>query len=245
VTLTEWKDWRQTSAEVLWLCVADAGIAAAAKELARRWSANSKQPKLVLHVSGSQSSAELAPLKRLGVMVASAHPFKSFPQPVKNCGVGNAAPFAGTWFGLEGEAAAVRVAAKMVKAMGGRTFVLKAKDKALYHSFGGLASPMLVSLLAAAEEAGIRAGVPKATARELIVTLAGGTFANWAQNGPQKSFSGPISRGDAETIERHLASLSAVPEVEKIYRALAGYAVGHLPVKRRERMEAALRSKTK
>jgi predicted short-subunit dehydrogenase-like oxidoreductase (DUF2520 family) len=163
---------------------------------------------------------------------------------VKSCAA-DAAWLGGTWFGVEGDTAAVRATAKLVKAMGGRMFVLKAKDKALYHAFGGLASPMLVSLLAAAEEAGTGSGVPKATARELILQLAGGTFANWARNGPQKSFSGPIARGDAETIERHLASLTAVPEVEKVYRALAGYAMGHLPVKRRERMEAALRSKTK
>jgi predicted short-subunit dehydrogenase-like oxidoreductase (DUF2520 family) len=243
-TLIQWKSWRETGAEVVWLTVADAEIAAVAAELARRWTSNYARPKLVLHASGSQSSAELAPLKKLGVRIGSAHPFRSFPQPVTSC-ARNAASLQGTWFGVEGDAAAVREAAKLVKAMGGRMFVLKAKDKALYHAFASLAAPLLVSLLTAAEEAGVKSGVPRATARELILKLSGGTFGNWSRNGPEQSFSGPISRGDAETIERHLASLSAVPEVEKIYRALAGYAVGHLPVKRRERMEAALRSKTK
>jgi predicted short-subunit dehydrogenase-like oxidoreductase (DUF2520 family) len=242
--LVEWRDWRQTTAEAVWLCVADAAIAGAAEVLASRWKENSEQPKLVLHGSGSQSSEELAPLRKLGVMVASAHPFKSFPQPVKGCRGDGGAPLAGTWFGVEGEAAAVRAAGTLVHALGGRMFVLRAKDKGLYHAFASLASPLMVSLLAAAEATGRRAGVPAATARELVLDLAGGTFANWTQKGTRKSFSGPISRGDAETIGRHLASLSAVPEVEVIYRALAGYAVGHLPVKQRERMEATLRSKT-
>ncbi len=257
-TLTEWKDWKQTKAEVVWICVADASIGAVGEELARRWSGrgNAERPKLVLHASGALSSRELEPLKKLGVMVGSAHPFRSFPQPVKRCGAPaksagkkkagsgrakNSGALVGTWFGLEGEAAAVRAAAKMVRALGGRTFVIAAKDKGLYHSFASLAAGMLISLLTAAGEAGRRAGIPAATTRELLGKLSGGTHANWVRNGPAKSFSGPLSRGDTETIELHLASLRAVPEVEAVYRALAGYAVGHLPVKRRAEMEAALR----
>jgi predicted short-subunit dehydrogenase-like oxidoreductase (DUF2520 family) len=173
------------------------------------------------------------------------HPFRSFPQPVKSCagsGQSEAGPLAGSWFGVEGNPAAIKAVGPIVGALGGKMFVLEAKNKALYHSFASLAAPLLISLLTAAEEVGTRAGIPPKTARELLAKLSGGAYANWTRNGPAKSFSGPISRGDTETIEAHLASLTAVPEVERVYRALAGYAVGHLPVKRRAEMEAALRS---
>jgi predicted short-subunit dehydrogenase-like oxidoreductase (DUF2520 family) len=243
--LVEWKSWKKTSASVVWICTSDSDIAATAGELAKRWAAEPKRPRLVVHASGALSTRELAGIEALGVLVASVHPFRSFPQPVKNCpqpGQSEPGLLAGSWFGVEGNPAAIKAVGPIVRALGGKMFVVQGKDKALYHSFASLAAPLLISLLTAAEEVGTRAGIPQKTAHELLAKLSGGAHANWTRNGPAKSFSGPISRGDTETIEAHLASLTTVPELERVYRALASYAVGHLPVKRRAEMEAALRS---
>ncbi len=100
-----------------------------------------------------------------------------------------------------------------------------------------------MSLLAAATQVGTLAGVPADIVPQLLTSLGSGTFANWQLNGAPRSFSGPIARGDIETIRRHLASLSTVPELDNIYRALASYAAATLPAKRRKHLRRVLAAK--
>ena len=49
----------------------------------------------------------------------------------------------GVPFGVEGDAAAVRLAKKIVRDLGGTAYQINARDKVLYHAFGAFASPML------------------------------------------------------------------------------------------------------
>jgi predicted short-subunit dehydrogenase-like oxidoreductase (DUF2520 family) len=189
----------------------------------------------LLHASGVLGSEVLAPVRKLGVATASAHPFKSFPQRAAGT-----ASLGGVFFGVEGDAAAVKAARALISAMGGEAFSVDARGKALYHAFGSFASPLLVALLSAAQHAGERAGVAPKTVEKLLRSLAGGTFANWHERGAAASFSGPIVRGDAETIRLHLASLEGTPELAAIYRALTEHAVGRLPGARKSELRAAL-----
>jgi predicted short-subunit dehydrogenase-like oxidoreductase (DUF2520 family) len=231
--ISAWRD-ADLDADLIWLCVADGEIGSLATELASRWKTQ-KKPRVVLHSSGVLGSGVLAPAKKIGVAVGSAHPFRSFPQRAVK-----AASMRGTLFGVEGDAAAVTAARGLISKIGGEAFSVDAESKALYHAFGSFASPLLVALLAAAEEAGGRAGVARKTVAKLMRSLAGGTFANWDRNGAAGSFSGPIVRGDVETIRLHLASLQGTPELAAIYRALSGYAVEHLPGQQKSELRAVL-----
>jgi hypothetical protein len=198
--------------------------------------AGKSSTKIYLHASAPRSFHELDPLKRTGAAIGSAHPVRSFPAAQR-------VPLTGTYFAIEGDAAARKAATAMAERMKAIPFTLRAKDKALYHAFCVLCSPLLIAHLAAAESLGVAAGVPKAIAPRLLATLGGGTFANWQRKGAAKSFSGPISRGDIETIALHLASLSRMsgePETEAIYRALSEFGVQHLPARRRAQMAALL-----
>jgi predicted short-subunit dehydrogenase-like oxidoreductase (DUF2520 family) len=68
------------------------------------------------------------------------------------------------------------------------------------------------------------------------------TLANYAALGASHSFSGPIARGDAETIEKHLSALRVIPEARNIYMALAWTALRDLPTgKNRAAMEKILK----
>lgn len=235
--LTEWRS-ATPQADVVWLCMADGQIEAAASELAKRWRKNGRPPRVVLHSSGVLGSEVLGDLHEPGVAVGSAHPFASFPQR-------RAVQLTGTFFGIEGDAAAVKAARRLVGRMGGNAFTVPTGSKALYHAFGTMASPLLVALLQVAQETGERAGIAPRTVAELLRSLAGGTFENWHKNGAAASFSGPISRGDAETIALHLASLRGTPELDAIYRALAGYAVERLSTQNKDQLRKVLRSDRK
>ncbi len=68
-------------------------------------------------------------------------------------------------------------------------------------------------------------GVGAAEAAQALIPLAQGALANIALRGTTDGLTGPVRRGDATTIQRHLEALRGKPDVAEIYRALARHAV--------------------
>jgi predicted short-subunit dehydrogenase-like oxidoreductase (DUF2520 family) len=221
---------QEHDADILWLCVPDAAIAKVARRLARQDLAE----KIVVHSSGALSSEILAPERTAGAAVASVHPMMSFAtrRPVSLDGV----PFA-----VEAEGSTRRILNNLVRRIGGRPFTVGTGNKALYHSLGVLASPLLVSHLVAAQEAALRAGFTRRKAQELIEPIVRATVDNFFARGAESSFSGPFARGDAETIRLHLQALKPHPMVAGVYRSLALYALDALPAPGKRRLRRLLR----
>lgn len=221
------------AAEVVWICVPDSNLAACARELARLadW-----KGKIALHPSGALASDELQALRRRGAAVAAAHPMMTF--------VRRSSPsLAGTPFAVEGEPTAVRVARSMVRDIGGESFAARLQDKALYHAWGTFASPLLIALLASAEQLALAAGVrSRAAARKRMLPIVQQTLRNYGAFGPADAFSGPLVRGDVATIRRHLQALGNLPDAKQVYVALARASLETLPVRNRRQLEKALRT---
>ena len=221
----------QLAAEIVWICVPDASLAGCAGALAERpgW-----EGKVILHPSGALASSELEPLRRRGAAVGAAHPLMTF---VRRSSPG----LAGVPFALEGDAAAVRATRRMVRDLGGESFAIRRQDKALYHAWGTFASPLLIALLATAEQVAMAAGIHSAaSARKRMLPILQQTLRNYGALGPADAFSGPLVRGDAATVRRHLRALSEVPVARQVYVALAGAALQALPVRNRRELEKAL-----
>jgi predicted short-subunit dehydrogenase-like oxidoreductase (DUF2520 family) len=221
------------SADVVWICVPDSNIAACARELARlaEW-----KGKIALHPSGALASDELQALQRRGTAVASAHPLMTFVR--RSIPRLSAIPFA-----IEGDDAAVRVARRMVRDLGGQSFTVGRKDKALYHAWGALASPLLIALLATAEQVAMAAGVrSRAAARKRMLPILQRTLRNYGALGPADAFSGPLLRGDLATVRGHLHALGKLPSAKQVYLALARAALQTLPVRNRRQLEKALQA---
>jgi predicted short-subunit dehydrogenase-like oxidoreductase (DUF2520 family) len=223
-------------ADVLWLCVPDKAIARITASLAKRVAERGLGGQIVVHSSGALSAGVLQAAAKAGASVGSVHPVMSFPTrtPVTLKGIS---------FAVEADAASSRVLSKLVRRIGGRPFAIKAESKALYHAVGVLSSPLLVSHLAAAHEAAARAGFSPRQARRLIEPIARATLENFFRDGPARSFSGPIARGDAETIRLHLQALKPHPILASVYRSLALYALETLPSPGRKALRASLRRK--
>ena len=149
----------------------------------------------------------------------------------------------GVPFGVESDAASRRILNALVRRVGGRPFAVHAGSKALYHAVGVLSSPLLVSHLAAAHEAAILAGFTPQQARKLIEPIVRSTLDNFFLRGPGKSFSGPIARGDVQTIDLHLQALKPHPMLAGVYRSLALYALKTLPASGKEKLHSSLRRK--
>jgi len=227
----------KVQAEVIWFAVPDGQIAVAARDLASKieWDG-----KIALHSSGALASDELGALRRRGAKVASVHPMMTF---VRGSQVRRTQPsLAGVPFAVEGDAAAVRAARRIVNDLAGYSCAIRKKDKAAYHAWGAFASPLFTALLATGEQVAALAGVTRKEARRRIIPILLQTLANYASFGAAGAFSGPIVRGDVDTVKKHMRVLGKVPPARDVYVALARAALHYLPAKRRGELARALRS---
>lgn len=126
----------------------------------------------------------------------------------------------GTVFGVEGDPMAQQVAQRLVAAMGGAALPLAREQMATYHAAAAMASNFVVALVDAAAQALSSAGMPMDQAVAALVPLAQGALANVAERGAARGLTGPIRRGDVQTVQRHLAALAVRPETQELYRAL-------------------------
>jgi predicted short-subunit dehydrogenase-like oxidoreductase (DUF2520 family) len=191
--------------------------------------------KVALHSSGALTSDELFVLRRRGAAVASVHPLMTFVR-------GSRPSLAGVPFAVEGGTRATRISKAIVKKLQGRAFSIRKSEKAVYHAWGMFASPLLTALLAVSERVAVAAGVSRKAARARALLILRQTLANYARLGAPGSFSGPIARGDAATVRKHLKVLSGVPGAREVYVALARAALRDLPVKNRADLEKALKA---
>ena len=240
-------------ADVLWICTPDAVISKIAADLGARLSAKAaaarlrspktnarRIPPIVFHSSGALGSSELAVLRTVEASVASVHPLMTFPQPSIPQKNRPERQLASVPFAIEGDPRACRAARKLVQALGGEAFALSARNKTLYHAFGAFISPLLVAVLTAATETAAAAGYTPVQARRRMQLIIERTLANFFAAGPQKSFSGPIARGDVATIARHLDALRPHPRLEALYRELSRYALHSLPSRNRRQIQRLL-----
>jgi predicted short-subunit dehydrogenase-like oxidoreductase (DUF2520 family) len=224
----------EVKAEVVWFCVPDSEIVRAARSFA---AAGSWKGRVALHSSGALTSDQLDPLRRRGAAVASVHPLMTF--------VGRGKPeLRGIHFAVEGNRAAVRAARKIVTALGGRTYPIRKEDKAAYHAWGTFASPLLTALLAATEQVASLAGVSGEAARRRMIPILRQTLKNYAHFGAARGFSGPIIRGDVETVKRHLQVLRGISAAREVYIALARAALEYLPAKNKKDLSSLIARRT-
>jgi predicted short-subunit dehydrogenase-like oxidoreductase (DUF2520 family) len=105
-----------------------------------------------------------------------------------------------------------------VAALGGIVLGLDSSQMAAYHCAAALASNYLVSAIDAAAQVLAGVGVSAAQAAQALVPLADGALRNVAAKGTTEGLTGPIRRGDAMTIQRHLDALVGKPDVADLSR---------------------------
>jgi predicted short-subunit dehydrogenase-like oxidoreductase (DUF2520 family) len=147
----------------------------------------------------------------------------------------------GVPFALEGDPAAVRVARRIVRDIGGETFPISRNRKMAYHAWGAFTSPLLIALLVTGEEVARAAGLSTAEARRRSLPILRQTLANYGKLGPAGAFSGPIVRGDAGVVRRHLRELKKMPEARAVYLALARAGLPYLPARNRRELKKLLK----
>jgi predicted short-subunit dehydrogenase-like oxidoreductase (DUF2520 family) len=115
--------------------------------------------------------------------------------------------------------------ARLARRLGGVALHLAAEDKPLYHAACSLTSNGGAALLGAALGLLSGLGLEGDAAARILLPLAEGTLRNVKEIGAAAAQTGPVVRGDADSVRGHLAALKDNPRVLELYRVLAGFAL--------------------
>lgn len=207
--------------DLLLIAVPDPALPEVVARLARR-----PQAPVVLHTSGSRGADALAPLaagggpsdssqdspgdspnESSGSSIGALHPLKAFPRPLPHPDAAR-----DVFFAVDGDPDAVALAERLVAAWGGIAGRVPGDRRDLYHLAATLAAGGVTTLLATAERVARTAGLPAevvggylelargAVAAASEEAVAGGSLA--------AAITGPVARGDDDTVGRHLAALA-------------------------------------
>lgn len=217
------------------IAVPDDAIGGVAGALAMRRGA-------ALHTCGARGPEALATLAAAGVSCGALHPLQTVASPEEGV-----AALPGAAFAIDGDGAAGAWAEQIVALLGGLPLRIPAEWRPLYHAAAVMASNYLIALLAAAVMLVKEAGVEEAVALRALAPLARTSLENALRRGPAAALTGPIQRGDVETLRAHLAALADAPAaIASLYRAAGLAAVelaraGGLPEAAARRLEDVLR----
>jgi predicted short-subunit dehydrogenase-like oxidoreductase (DUF2520 family) len=186
-------------ADAVLLCVPDGEIAAAAAQIFHG--------PLVGHCSGATGLGPLKPHEAF-----SLHPLMTV--------TAQGAQFAGAGAAIAGGTdRALAVAAELADALGMRAVEVLERDRVAYHAAASIASNFLITLEAAAEQLASESGVN----RELLVPLVRATVDNWAALGAEQALTGPVARGDEQTVAAQRAAVEErAPELLELFDVLVG-----------------------
>ncbi|HLM24707.1 MAG TPA: Rossmann-like and DUF2520 domain-containing protein [Pyrinomonadaceae bacterium] len=199
-------------ADVFLITVPDDQIAGVAGELSKL-----TLTAVALHTSGALSAEVLAPLRERGWRIGSVHPLMS----VSDARDGDTALRGGYW-SVEGDKTALRLAKTIVSDLGGKSFSIRSEDKPLYHAAAVMVSGNVTALFDVALEMLVQCGLTRKTARSVLLPLIASTVHNLETKDPADALTGTFSRGDVETVKRHLAALKNkdLAEALDLYRLL-------------------------
>jgi predicted short-subunit dehydrogenase-like oxidoreductase (DUF2520 family) len=200
--------------DVIAIAVSDDAVADVAAGLARAIPAGTAP--FVFHVSGRSGAAILEPLLAAGALTAAIHPAMTFTgQPHDEV-----LRMAGARFAITGASPlAIAAARRVVTALGGVAVEIVEERRPLYHAALCHASNHIVTLIAGASHALDQAGVHDPAA--LLEPLVRAALDNSLAHG-MAGLSGPLLRGDEQTIRGHIEALGAhCSDLLPAYRAMA------------------------
>jgi predicted short-subunit dehydrogenase-like oxidoreductase (DUF2520 family) len=203
-------------ADALILAVRDDAIASVARTLVDTGLVGKKH--VLLHCSGALAAEEVfAGVSDRVAGRGTLHPLRSIVDARTV-----AQSMKGTVFGVEGDALGLPMARELARLLGGKSIELTQPSMALYHAAAAMASNALVALAAAAADVLATAGIDRAQGLDALVPLMLGTVENLGRVGLPQALTGPIARGDAGTVERHLRALhERAPALAEFYATMA------------------------
>ncbi|MHA7280173.1 Rossmann-like and DUF2520 domain-containing protein [Arthrobacter sp. MDT2-2] len=200
-------------AELVLLAVPDDALPTLVEGLAQlnAWQAG----QLVVHTSGRHGTGVLAPARAAGAIPLAIHPAMTFTGLSLDLG-----RLPDSMFGITAPSAVLPIAQALVVEMGGEPVVIEEESRALYHAALAHASNHLVTI--AAQSAQLLADLGVQHPDRMLGPLMKASLENALSSG-EGALTGPVARGDAETVRAHRAALEAhdAPDTRQAYLGMA------------------------
>jgi predicted short-subunit dehydrogenase-like oxidoreductase (DUF2520 family) len=168
---------------------------------------------VAVHLSGALSTDVLAPLHAVGFAVGSLHPLQTVADPWSG-----ADRLRGCAYALAGDPAALMATRRVVAALDGRPLVIPPGLRPMYHAAAVFASNYVLAAVATVVRILAEAGIDEDDAVPAALPLMRGTMDNVEQLGLAAALTGPVARGDIDTVRLHLSRLSS--RERRLYCAL-------------------------
>ena len=170
---------------------------------------------IALHTSGAHGPRLLDALAVRGVACGVLHPLQTIADPVLG-----ATALRGASFAVGGDAAAVEWAEEIVRIASGTPLRIRENGFASYHAGAVMAGNAVIAAIDAAVVLFGAAGIERRDALRAIRPLCLTSAQNALEIGPEAALTGPVQRGDADTVRAHVAALATCPPyVGDLYRA--------------------------
>ena len=209
-----WRDIVERSDLVI-VTVPDAQIAVVAGEVAvLAATAEPADWRAVVHCSGAVDLSVLAPLVARGWVAGSWHPLQAVSSPDSELRAGI------TWAITSDDPGLVVLLGELSRALHGIPRVLPEDAKGRYHAAAVLGSNYVVGLLAQAAELLGTCGLTREESLAALIPLARSAIDAVETSGLPDGLTGPLVRGDVETVATHLGELTAYPQARAVYQAL-------------------------
>ncbi len=183
-------------------------------EVAARFAATNPAPAVsFIHLSGALTLDVLAPLR--GHAVGSFHPLQSFPFPRE--------PDAFRGIAIAVDASTpplLRKLHRLARELGARPRKVAADERVLYHAAAVYASNFVLAAFSEGVRQLMRIGWSEQDATRALLPLLDGVVENIRRKGVTRALTGPIRRGDADTVRRHLEALDR-PDLYRILASIA------------------------
>ncbi len=171
----------------------------------------------VFHCSGALDSSVLDPMRKSGVSAGTFHPLQTVP--TVEAGI-RALPR--SFFTLEGDALAVSMGKELAGAIGGTALELRGADRGIYHAAASMASNYLVAQVWSAARMMASAGISVEEALRALRPMMTNVLDMIDGLGPHRALTGPIARGDRETVRIQLdAVVKKSPGALPLFLSLA------------------------
>lgn len=176
---------------------------------------------IVFHCSGSLPSTILDSAKKSGAVIGSMHPLQSFATTD-----GDKNPFFHIIVAVEGHDKAVETGLAMAEDLGAKGFKIQTDSKTMYHASAVVASNCLVTLVDFAYQLLDVAGIGSKDAYAVLGPLIEGTLSNIKRVGPTEALTGPVVRGDYQTVASHLGEImKKTPQLADLYKILGFHTI--------------------
>jgi predicted short-subunit dehydrogenase-like oxidoreductase (DUF2520 family) len=208
------------SADIVFITTPDGAIRPVCEAIAA--SRGFRRGSLAVHTSGAHTRDLLDAARSAGAYRAVVHPLQSVPS--MDVGVKN---LPGSYFRIEADPEAADMARELVRALGGTELAMPGwrpdrHSVALYHAGAVAVSNYLVALVDYGLRFYLTLGTDRQDALKAVLPLIKGTLNNIEKLDTRAALTGPLARGDADTIAEHLAAMrERAPELLGPYRELA------------------------